>query len=86
MRQNQQHSLEIDIELTTQQLLAPLGADEVLEIDVLEIDDVGAIATTCESEPAANGEVAANQALDETSEIELTPEQMDAMIEGRWPI
>jgi hypothetical protein len=79
MRQNKQNSLEFDIELTAQQLLAPLGNE-----DVLEIDDVIAIA--CESESAANVEPANNQALDETSEIELTPEQMDAMLEGRWPV
>jgi hypothetical protein len=80
VRQNKQNLQEIDIELTAQQLLAPFVAD-----DVLEIDDVIAVTTTCESEPAANTE-APNQALDETSEIELTAEQMDAMLEGRWPL
>jgi hypothetical protein len=85
MRQNKQISLEIDIELTAQQLLAPLGADEVVKMALLEVDDLGAIATTCESE-SANSEATNNHALDETSEIELTPEQMDAMLEGRWPI
>ena len=69
------NALEIDIDLTAQQLLAPLGSAEVLEID-----DVGEIDT-----PARAPATPVPAALDETSEIELTPEQIDAMLEGRWP-
>ena len=80
MRSNDHNALELEIDLTAQELLAPFSQD-----DVLEIHDVVALATSCESEAAANVEAQANQALDETSEIELTAEQMDAMLEGRWP-
>jgi hypothetical protein len=81
MRQNNQTVLEAEIELTAQELLAPLHTH-----DALEIDDIVAMEMTCESADAANAEAARSDvALDETSEIELTPEQMDAMLEGRWP-
>jgi hypothetical protein len=80
MRSNKHNALEVQIDLTAQELLAPFSSS-----DVIEIDDV-AVPTTCESEAAANAEAQVSHALDETSEIELTAEQMDAMLEGRWPL
>jgi len=74
-------ALEAEIELTAQELLEPLTFDNVVELDdiALEIDG--------ESADAANAEAAPREEdpLQVTSEIELTPEQMDAMLEGRWP-
>jgi hypothetical protein len=73
--------LEAEIELTAQDLLAPFGSNVVIEID-----DIVAAEVTCENAGAANtDEARVADALQETSEIELTPEQMDAMLEGRWP-
>jgi hypothetical protein len=80
MRSNKHNALEVEIDLTAQELLAPFSSS-----NVIEIDDVVAMPTTCESEAAANTEAQISHALDETSEIELTAEQMDAMLEGRWP-
>jgi hypothetical protein len=80
MHPNKSDLLDLDIDLTTQELLAPFAED-----DVLEIHDAIAIAAICESDAAANAEARSSDALDETSEIELTAEQMDAMLEGRWP-
>ena len=82
MRPNQQQSiLEAEIELTAQELLAPLPTHQVIELD-----DIVAFETTADAASAANTDEARNTpALDETSEIELTAEQMDAMLEGRWP-
>lgn len=68
------NALEIEIDFTAQQLLAPLGDSAVLEIE--DVGELDAPAQTPAHAPAA---------LDETSEIELTPEQIDAMLEGRWP-
>ena len=79
MRPNHQ-VLEAEIELTAQDLLAPLATDLVIEVD-----DIVALETTHEDAPAANIDGERNDALQETSEIELTAEQMDAMLEGRWP-
>jgi hypothetical protein len=81
MRPSLMLPLDAEIELTAQELLAPLGATQVIEVD-----DIIALETTCEDHAAANAADAPSApALDETSEIELTPEQMDAMLEGRWP-
>ena len=81
MRSHDQTALETEFELTAQELLAPLGMQ-----DVIEIDDIIASETTYESAGAANTDEARHEdALQETSEIELTAEQMDAMLEGRWP-
>lgn len=81
MRPTDSTALEAEIELTAQELLAPLAFDNVIELEdiALEID--------CESADAANVEAAPQEEdpLQVTSEIELTPEQMDAMLEGRWP-
>lgn len=80
MRPTQHTVLEAEIELTTQELLAPWGSDAVIEIDDVVAE------TTYENASAANKDEARHEdALQETSEIELTPEQMDAMLEGRWP-
>jgi len=81
MRPSSMLPLDAEIELTAQELLAPLG-----ETRVVEVDDIIALETTYEDASPANAAEAPNApALDETSEIELTPEQMDAMLEGRWP-
>jgi Arc/MetJ family transcription regulator len=77
MRPDHQTVLETEIELTAQELLTPVD-------EVIEIDDIVA-AETYENAGAANTDEAHNDALQETSEIELTPEQMDAMLEGKWP-
>lgn len=76
---SKQGLLQRDLELTARQLLAPLGTETVLEIDNVE-----AIASIDQSrpEPIVSSTV---DALNETSEIELTAEQMSAMLEGRWP-
>jgi hypothetical protein len=81
MRPDQHTVLEAEIELTAQDLLAPFGADAVVEID-----DIVAAETTYENAGAANtDDPCSEDVLQETSEIELTAEQMDAMLEGRWP-
>lgn len=81
MRPNTHSLLETEIELTAQDLLAPLAT-----ASVIEVDDIIALETTYDEPSAANAEEAQSEtALDYTSEIELTPEQMDAMLEGRWP-
>lgn len=80
MRPTDNTALEAEIELTAQELLAPLSFDNVIELDdiALEID--------CETADAANATPQEEEdPLQVTSEIELTPEQMDAMLEGRWP-
>ena len=85
MRPIQHTVLEAEIELTAQELLAPLRSSDALEIEI-EIDDVIAADMTYENAGAANTDEAQREdPLQETSEIELTPEQMDAMLEGRWP-
>ena len=74
-------ALEAEIELTAQELLAPLAHDHAMEYD-----DVVIVEIDCETADAANAEESRHtDVLQETSEIELTPEQMDAMLEGRWP-
>jgi hypothetical protein len=78
MRPDHQTVLETEIELTAQELLTPAN-------EVIEIDDIVAVETTYENAGAANTDEAHHDALQETSEIELTPEQMDAMLDGKWP-
>ncbi len=81
MRPNSnENALDHEVELTAQELLAPLGTPQAIEID-----DIIGIETMCESADAANHDEGRSDALQETSEIELTPEQMDAMLEGKWP-
>jgi hypothetical protein len=80
MRPHHNTALETEIELTAQELLATHDTH-----DVIEIDDIIASETTYENAGAANTDDARNDALQETSEIELTPDQIDAMLEGRWP-
>lgn len=78
---NELNALELEVELDAHELLAPVSDGE----EVMEIDDLGDVATASspEAPPAA---APAEYALDETSEIELTAEQMDALLEGRWPV
>ena len=73
------NAAEIEFDFVADQLLAPFSNS----IETLEIDDLNAIECADQPEKAALAPHA--PALDETSEIELTPEQMDAMLEGRWP-
>ena len=72
-------ALEQELEDTAQRLLAPLGAT----VEVLVLDDLGAVVSGG-SEPGSAHVPQSDPALDETSEIELTAEQMDALLEGRW--
>jgi hypothetical protein len=75
------NALEIELDLTARHLLAPLSAGT----ETLEVDDLNAI-ESLDQHPISESAVSnTSQALDETSEIELTAEQMDAMLEGRWP-
>ena len=81
MRPNPQTVLEAEIELTAQELLAPLGAEEVFDIE-----DIVAADTTYENADTVNTDDPRHEdVLQETSEIELTADEMDAMLEGRWP-
>jgi hypothetical protein len=79
MRQNPHLAYEAAIELT-QELLAPIPND-----GVIEVDDIAAFAVTNENADvgAANDELQRQSALDETSEIELTPDEIEAMLEAR---
>jgi hypothetical protein len=61
--------LQQDLDITAQHLLAPLGTAKVLEID-----NVDAVATIDAGVPVSE------DALSETSEIQLTAEQMNAML------
>jgi len=81
MRPTDNAAVEAEIELTAQELLAPLNADNVVELDDIALE------ISCENVDAANAHAAPQEEdpLQVTSEIELTAEQMDAMLEGRWP-
>jgi hypothetical protein len=73
-----QNALEVELDELAQHLLEPFGATP----DVLVVEDLGALAATLpEPEGSGNPE---SPAWDQTSEIELTAEQMDALLEGRW--
>ena len=74
------NALEIELDFTAQQLLAPLSAGT----ETLEIDDLNSIECSDQQENTA-ATATIEPALDVTSEIELTAEQIDAMLEGRWP-
>ena len=74
------NAAEIEFDFVADQLLAPFSNST----ETLEIDDLNAIESADQPEKAA-ALAPHTPALDETSEIELTPEQMDAMLEGRWP-
>lgn len=76
---SKQNVLAVELDETAQHLLEPFGATP----DVLVIEDLGALAAT-EPEPDASDEPDASPAWDQTAEIELTAEQMDALLEGRW--
>ena len=71
-----EQTAEISIDLTTQdltQLPSPEG--------LTEVDDICAVQPIKTSGPAANTETP--MVYDEV-EIELTAEEIDAMLEGRW--
>ncbi|HEY8539778.1 MAG TPA: hypothetical protein VIL28_12985 [Steroidobacteraceae bacterium] len=80
MQRRNQHALEVDLELVAQELLAPFDG----ATDSVEVDDLAATAETINiatASAAANDQYKAG----ETMEIELTAEQIDALLEGRWP-
>ena len=78
MRPRQNTALDTEIEMTAQELLAPLGTREVIEIDDIIAGETNANAD------ANTGNARKNSALDKTCEIELTADEMDAMLNGRW--
>ena len=72
------HPVEISIDLTAQELLAPFEPPDTIEVENI-----------CEVDPslrlpgaAANEAAPAPSASDESVEIELTAEQIDACLEG----
>jgi hypothetical protein len=72
-----QPSIEISIDLTAQELMAPYTPPAMVEVeDICDVDPMlrtGAF--------AANTEVAESDA-DDSVEIELTAEQIDALLSG----
>ena len=82
-------SIEISIDLTAQELLAPPTLASMVEFDDIgDIDPLlrtGSFVANSDSSPsvspaeAADGEVDA----DDSIEIELTAEQIDALLRGR---
>jgi hypothetical protein len=71
-----QPSIEISIDLTAQELTAPYTPPSMVEVE--DICDVDPLLRT--GAFAANGELAS--ASDESVEIELTSEQIDALLRG----
>jgi hypothetical protein len=78
MQRRNQNALEIDFELATQELLAPFDS----ATDAVEVDDLSATASELEHATAI---AAANDKYEsgETMEIELTAEQIDALLSGQ---
>jgi len=72
-----QTPLEISIDLTAQELLAPPAFDAMVEVeDVCDVDPLlrtGAFAANVDQQPAAT---------DESIEIELSADDIDALLEG----
>ena len=72
-------SIEISIDLTAQELLAPYSPPAMVEVD--DICDVDPLLRT--GAFAANSELAPQAATpDDSVEIELTAEQIDALFRG----
>jgi len=72
MRPNHPAVSDIDLDETANKLLAPLGVR-----DVLEVEDIATVQALDEG-------TAREPALDETAEIELTADQMNALLAGEW--
>ena len=72
-----QTPLEISIDLTAQDLLTPPTLDSIVEVE-----DVCAVDPLLNAKGAANADAAPAVALEDSIEIELTAEQMDALLEG----
>ncbi|HEY5808086.1 MAG TPA: hypothetical protein VIT67_08980 [Povalibacter sp.] len=70
-------SIEIAVELTAQELLDQPDPTGFVEVhDICQVEEI----------KAASGPInVAATASDEAFEIELTAEEMDALLEGRWP-
>jgi hypothetical protein len=69
-------SAEVSIDLSTDELLSDPSAAQV------EIEDIGALASTQPAAKQAHGPEAA-AAEDGSIEIELTAEQIDALLSGK---
>jgi hypothetical protein len=73
--------VEISIDLTAQELLAPPALDAMVEVeDICDVDPLlrtGAFVANSD-QATANDDASA----DDSVEIELTAEQMDAMLDG----
>jgi hypothetical protein len=71
-----QNPLEISIDLTAQELLSPPALDSMIEVDdVCDVDPLlktGAFAANADAQP---------QAADASIEIELSAEEIDALLE-----
>jgi hypothetical protein len=78
-----QPSIEISIDLTAQELTAPYSPPSMVEVE--DICDVDPLLRT--GAFAANSELGASGAADtdDSVEIELTAEQMDALLSGTLP-
>ena len=76
--------LEISIDLTTQELLSPPPLDAMVEVE--DICDVDPLLRT--GSFVANADKASENepTADDSVEIELTAEQMDAMLEERLTV
>jgi hypothetical protein len=72
-----QNPLEISIDLTAQELLSPPALDSMIEVDdVCDVDPLlrtGAFAANADAQP---------QATDGSIEIELSAEEIDALLDG----
>jgi hypothetical protein len=71
-------SIELSLELTAQELLAPSAFTPSIEVD--DIDSIAPVITSTAGE-AANADQP--PPYGELVEIELTGEQIDALLEGR---
>ena len=86
--------VEISIDLTAQELTDPAAAPSEIEVSEIEVDDICEFDPLLKPRPAANndgavlspGDPAADPELDDATieiEIELSAEQMDAMLSGQ---
>jgi hypothetical protein len=74
-------SIEISIDLTAQELLAPPSLVSMVEVeDICDVDPLLRTGSFVANEMRAG---AADVADDDSIEIELTPEQIDALLSDR---
>jgi hypothetical protein len=74
-------SIEISIDLTAQELLAPPTFASMIEVeDICDVDPLLRTGSFVANELRADSTDASH---DDSIEIELTPEQMDALLSGR---